>query len=61
MNNLDMDAVLEACEHDDNTGFCINCGAEVDGVEPDARNYHCEECGQNKVFGAPEILIEFAF
>lgn len=41
----------------DNPGFCLACGAETEGVEPDARNYECESCGANKVFGAEEILI----
>lgn len=38
-------------------GFCRNCGAEKDCCEPDARNYECEECGENEVFGAEEFLI----
>ena len=41
----------------DNPGFCIKCGAEVDGCEPDARNYYCEECDQHTVFGAQELLL----
>lgn len=40
-----------------NIGFCIKCGAERDCCEPDAREYHCEECGENKVYGAEELLI----
>jgi len=39
------------------TGFCVNCGAEKDGCEPDARNYPCDECGENEVFGAEELLV----
>jgi hypothetical protein len=38
-------------------GFCIACGCEALGVEPDARGYHCEACGEDKVYGAEEILI----
>ena len=26
-------------------GFCISCGVEADGCEPDAEGYGCEECG----------------
>jgi hypothetical protein len=42
----------------DNPGFCIECGAEVDGVEPDARGYTCDECGAAAVYGACELLGE---
>ena len=35
----------------DTTGFCVACGAEVLGVEPDARQYACEGCGEET--GAP--------
>lgn len=38
-------------------GFCICCEAEASGVEPDARNYHCEECRANQVFGIEELLV----
>jgi predicted RNA-binding Zn-ribbon protein involved in translation (DUF1610 family) len=41
----------------DNPGFCTACGEEVEGVEPDARNYECEVCGERKVYGAEELLI----
>ena len=51
--------VLAACERDDNTGFCIACGAEASGVEPDARNYVCESCGERKVFGAEELIFMY--
>ena len=41
----------------DNPGFCVACGDEVDGVEPDARRYRCQACGQSAVFGAEELLM----
>jgi predicted RNA-binding Zn-ribbon protein involved in translation (DUF1610 family) len=38
-------------------GYCLSCGAEVpDGLEPDARGYDCEECGEPKVYAAEEII-----
>ena len=40
-------------------GFCIACGSEVEGVEPDARNYECRRCGRLAVYGAEEILLSF--
>lgn len=41
----------------DDPGFCICCGAEVEGVEPDACKYECEVCGKPCVYGAEELLI----
>ncbi len=38
-------------------GFCIECGEQAYGVEPDARRYRCESCGANAVYGAEELLI----
>ncbi len=38
-------------------GFCLACGKKVYGVEPDNRNYPCEYCGKDMVFGAEEVLI----
>ncbi len=49
---------LERAIHDDdNTGFCLACGQDRGGVEPDARKYPCESCGARKVYGAQELLI----
>ena len=53
-----MDAVERRNQCLDNPGFCKKCGAEVDGVEPDASNYYCEACGSHSVFGAEELLFE---
>lgn len=56
------DVVVEACGRRlsslDDPGFCIICGAEASGVEPDARNYECESCGAEQVFGCEELLLE---
>ena len=53
--------VMEATEDStfgmDSTGFCIKCGAEQSGCEPDAQEYECESCGEPAVFGAQELLI----
>lgn len=40
---------------DQSVGFCLACGAERDCCEPDARKYHCDECGMDTVYGAQEI------
>jgi hypothetical protein len=50
-----MEAIQEASEN--SGGFCIACGEEAFGVEPDARNYSCEACGEPQVFGAEELLL----
>ena len=41
----------------DNPGFCIACGEDAEGVEPDAREYECESCGEHQVYGAQELLL----
>lgn len=62
--SLTVDRIAEAAERQmttlDNPGFCIACGEEADGCEPDAREYECECCGENKVFGAAELLMYVA-
>jgi hypothetical protein len=50
------DAVERRMTTLDNPGFCIACGEEADGCEPDARRYKCEACGERAVYGADELL-----
>jgi len=38
-------------------GFCIVCGDERSGCEPDAREHHCDSCGTATVYGAAELLF----
>ena len=56
--------VVEAVEREmtslDNPGFCIACGEDAEGCEPDARRYECECCGERAVYGAEELLLYFA-
>ena len=58
---IDPDELLAAAEAstfgDEYIGFCTNCGEEAYGVEPDAREYECESCGERKVYGAPELVV----
>ena len=42
---------------ENNGGFCVACGSEHDSVEPDARKYHCTDCGAPKVYGAEELIL----
>ena len=57
MRKITLDRLIAACESDEYMGFCVACGEEAYGVEPDARRYECESCGEKKVFGAEELLI----
>ena len=52
-----IDAIQRQMTSLDNPGFCKACGEEADGCEPDARNYTCEYCGEDQVFGAEEMLF----
>jgi predicted RNA-binding Zn-ribbon protein involved in translation (DUF1610 family) len=59
--SITAERVGEAVERElttlDNPGFCLACGAEAEGCEPDARQYQCESCGKFAVYRAAEILI----
>lgn len=59
--SITAERVTEACERTftslDNPGFCLACGEDADGCEPDARQYECELCGEHAVYGAEEIAI----
>jgi predicted RNA-binding Zn-ribbon protein involved in translation (DUF1610 family) len=54
---ISIDEVIAAVDSGEDMGFCLACGAEAYGVEPDARKYECDECGKAKVYGAEEILL----
>lgn len=62
-NGLTIEQIMDGVERSsvgtDNVGFCIECGKEADGCEPDARKYECEACGKHAVYGAEELLIMF--
>lgn len=61
MKKISRKRVLAAVEAEmfgrENPGFCLACGADADGCEPDAREYECESCGERKVYGAAEVLL----
>jgi hypothetical protein len=60
-HSITTDRVLRAVEESmfglDNTGFCVKCGSEQEGCEPDARKYVCESCGEKAVYGAQELMF----
>ena len=43
------DWIIAAVENDENAGFCLACGDDCTGVEPDARRYEW--------YGAEELMI----
>ena len=51
------DWLMYVTEGDNATGFCLACGDEVDGIEPDAEHDTCPHCYASKVFGAENLLI----
>lgn len=54
---IEQEQIVRAIESGEMVGFCKECGAEVSGVEPDARNGRCDSCGAMAVYGAEEMLI----
>lgn len=53
--------LISALESDEYAGWCVACGEEAEGVEPDAAHYECESCGERAVFGAEELLVRGAY
>ena len=60
-SSLTTEIIVNACERTmfglEMIGFCISCGEEHDACEPDAERYQCEVCGENKVYGAEQLLL----
>lgn len=54
---ISLNEIMRATVEDNGTGFCLACGFEQGGCEPDACNYPCEDCGAKQVFGAEELII----
>ena len=62
-SSITVERIVDACERRgrslDNPGFCIDCGQDAEGVEPDAEDYDCGCCGAKGVWGAEELLLRF--
>ena len=56
-NGLTLEYIMEIAGEGEYAGFCMKCGEQADGVEPDACGYECESCGSPSVYGAEELLI----
>ena len=59
-DSITFERIEAAIAADDYIGFCISCGAEASGVEPDAREHVCDSCGECGVYGAEELLVHVA-
>ena len=57
MTRPSLAVLMDVIQADELQGFCLNCGEVVDNVEPDARKYECDVCGDTAVYGAEEILL----
>jgi hypothetical protein len=61
--NLTLEMIIDGVERStfglENVGFCLACGEESSGCEPDAARYLCEGCGKRMVYGAEELLMRF--
>jgi hypothetical protein len=61
--SITKDRILDAVERQTisyKPGFCLACGEEAEGVQPDARRHKCEACGEKAVYGAEELLLMIA-
>ena len=39
-------------------GLCLSCHSWTDGgCEPDAEDYHCDECDEDAVVGAEQAML----
>jgi hypothetical protein len=63
--SLTDEMILDAAERQmttlDSPGFCLSCGLEQEGHEPDARRHECESCGAHNVYGAEELVLALAW
>lgn len=58
LSKLSLEDVIAAGVADDDIGFCTACGAEIEGVEPDAGGLDCEWCdASGTVYGSEELLL----
>jgi len=57
MNPLQMTQEDYRYASEDNEGYCMACGEPAYGVEPDARGYECEACGEKEVYGLEELML----
>lgn len=57
MKTIEMTTDEFHATHNEDGGFCLACGEPAYGIEPDARRYECESCGERQVYGVDELLV----
>lgn len=55
MMTFQLEEIMEASN--DYAGFCTACGERRETTEPDAREYRCDACGKDAVYGAEELVL----
>ena len=56
--NVVLKRIEEILAEDTSDGFCVECGEEAAGIEPDAADEECAYCGKRAVYGAEQLLLE---
>jgi len=49
---IPINRLIEVMANDESIGFCVCCGNEIFGVDPDTKNMKCDNCGKFSVFGS---------
>ena len=42
---------------DECIGFCVDCGCDSEGCEPDLCRGKCPSCGQHQLYGIQQIML----
>jgi len=58
MIKITEEIIREATFGESMEGVCVRCGNPQGPVEPDARNYRCEACGELAVYGIEQAVLE---
>ncbi len=54
---ITLERVMAALDAGGYPGFCVACGEETEGADPDTEGGECEACGRPTVYGAEALLI----
>lgn len=54
---LTVEEAEEMMGNGDSLGFCLACGDDAYGCEPDAEKYECESCGKRMRYGIEQLML----